>query len=103
MQIKELFNFEDIQKVIEITKIGDEQEMVEKFVISPNLKEDLLEFLEYLKGQKPERNTSVDIIGNYGTGKSHLLSFLSIILSNPEMIQYIQDEELKNEFLAFYL
>ena len=50
MQIKELFNFEDIQKVIEITKIGDEQEMVEKFVISPNLKEDLLEFLEYLKG-----------------------------------------------------
>lgn len=47
MQIKELFNFEDIQKVIEITKIGDEQEMVEKFVISPNLKEDLLEFLEY--------------------------------------------------------
>lgn len=98
MQIKELFNFEDIQKVIEITKIGDEQEMVEKFVISPNLKEDLLEFLEYLKGQKPERNTSVDIIGNYGTGKSHLLSFLSIILSNPEMIQYIQDEELKNEF-----
>lgn len=100
MQIKELFNFEDIQKVIEITKIGDEQEMVEKFVISPNLKEDLLEFLEYLKGQKPERNTSVDIIGNYGTGKSHLLSFLSIILSNPEMIQYIQDEELKNEFLT---
>lgn len=98
MQIKELFNFEDIQQVIAIGNIENEQEMVEKFVISPNLKEDLLEFLEYLKGNKPEKNTSIDVIGNYGTGKSHLLTFLSLILSNHEMIQYIQDDELKEEF-----
>lgn len=98
MYIKELFNFEDIQQVVAIGNIENEQEMVEKFVISPNLKEDLLEFLEYLKGNKPEKNTSVDVIGNYGTGKSHLLTFLSLILSNPEMVQYIQDEDLKKEF-----
>lgn len=96
--IKELFNFEDIQQVIAIGNIENEQEMVEKFVISPNLKEDLLEFLEYLKGNKPDKNISVDVIGNYGTGKSHLLTFLSLILSNPNMIEYIQDEEIKNEF-----
>lgn len=100
MQIKDLFNFEDIQQVVAIGNIENEQEMVEKFVISPNLKEDLLEFLEYLKGNKPEKNTSVDVIGNYGTGKSHLLTFLSLILSNPEMIQYIQDEDLKDEFAS---
>lgn len=98
MKIKELFNFEDIQQVVAIGNIENEQEMVEKFVISPNLKEDLLEFLEYLKGNKPEKNTSVDVIGNYGTGKSHLLTFLSLILSNPKMVQYIQDEYLKKEF-----
>ena len=98
MLIKDLFNFEDIQQVVVLGKHEDEREMVEKFVISPNLKEDLLEFLEYLKGNKPDRNTSIDVIGNYGTGKSHLLTFLSIILSNPEMIQYIQDEELREEF-----
>ena len=100
MQIKKLFNFEDIQQVVAIGNIENEQEMVEKFVISPNLKEDLFEFLEYLKGNKPEKNTSVDVIGNYGTGKSHLLTFLSLILSNPEMVQYIQDEDLKKEFAA---
>lgn len=100
MQIKELFNFEDIQQVVAIGSIENEQEMVEKFVISSNLKEDLLEFLEYLKGNKPEKNTSVDVIGNYGTGKSHLLTFLSLILSNPEIVQYIQDEDLKEEFAA---
>lgn len=100
MQIKELFNFEDIQQVIAIGNIENEQEMVEKFVIAPNLKEDLLEFLEYLKGNKPEKNTSIDVIGNYGTGKSHLLTFLSLILTNPKMVQYIQDDELKEEFAS---
>lgn len=100
MKIKELFNFEDIQQVIEIGKIKNEREMVEKFVVSDNLKDDLLEFLDYLKGNKRERNTSVNVIGNYGTGKSHLLSFLSIILSNPEMVQYINNEEIKEAFSA---
>lgn len=98
MKIKELFNFEDIQQVVAINNIENEKEIVEKFVISPNLKNDLLEFLEYLKGNKIEKNTSVNVIGNYGTGKSHLLSFLSIILSNPEMVQFIQDEKLKEAF-----
>lgn len=98
MLIKDLFNFEEIQQVVAIGNVENEREMVEKFVISPNLKGDLLEFLEYLKGHKPDKNTSVDVIGNYGTGKSHLLTFLSIILSNPEMVQYIQDDELKEEF-----
>lgn len=98
MKIGDLFNFEDIQQVIEIGNVKNEQEMVEKFVISPNLKSELFQFLEYLKGNKPEYNISVDVIGNYGTGKSHLLSFLSIILSNPKMVQYIQDEELRDEF-----
>lgn len=98
MRIGDLFNFEDIQQVITIGKVKNEQEMVEKFVISPNLKAELFQFLEYLTGQKPEDNISVDVIGNYGTGKSHLLSFLSIILSNPDMVQYIQDEEVREEF-----
>ena len=98
MRIGDLFNFEDIQQVIVFDKVKNEQEMVEKFVISPNLKAELFQFLQYLNGEKPEDNISVDVIGNYGTGKSHLLSFLSIILSNPQMVQYIQDEELREEF-----
>lgn len=98
MKIGEFFNFEDIQKVIEIESIEDEQDLVEKFIISPNLQTDLLGILEYLNDKKPERNTSIDVIGNYGTGKSHLLGFLSIILSNPEMVQYIQDDLIREEF-----
>ena len=98
MKIKELFDFEYIQRVVEIGKIKDEQEMVERFVISNNLEEDILEFLEYIKGNRKEDNISINVIGNYGTGKSHLLAFISLILSKPELIEYIQSEKVKNEF-----
>ena len=100
MKIKELFKFEDIQQVIEIGNIEDEREMVEKFVISPNLEEDLLYFLEYLKGNMPEDNISINVIGNYGTGKSHLLAFISIILSHPELSQYIQNDTIRESFIT---
>ena len=98
MKIKELFNFEDVAQVIEIGKIPDPNEIVDKFVISPNLENDLLEFLEYLKGNKPENNTSINVIGNYGTGKSHLLAFISLILSKPELINHIQNDKLREGF-----
>lgn len=98
MKIKELFDFEDIQQVIEIGKIKDEEEMVKKFVISPNLEEDLLYYLEYLQGNMPEDNISINVIGNYGTGKSHLLVFISLVLSKPELTQYIQNEKIREAF-----
>lgn len=98
MKIKELFDFEDVAQVIEIGKIPDPNEIVDKFVISPNLENDLLEFLEYLKGNKPENNISINVIGNYGTGKSHLLAFISLILSKPELVNHIQNERLREGF-----
>lgn len=99
MKIKELFNFEDIQQVIEIGKIKDEEDIVKKFVISPNLEEDLLYFMEYLTGNKPEDNISINVIGNYGTGKSHLLAFISLILSKPELTQFIQNDKIRDAFV----
>jgi hypothetical protein len=99
IKIKELFDFEDIQQVIQIGKIKDEEEIVKKFVISPNLEEDLLYFMEYLTGNKPEDNISLNVIGNYGTGKSHLLAFVSLILSKPELTKYIQNDKIRNAFV----
>ena len=92
MKISELFDFEEIQEVIEIDRIPDEKELVEKFVISPNLELEILDLLDILK---QKRHKSVNIIGNYGTGKSHLLAFLSLVLSKPELIKHIQSDKIK--------
>jgi len=68
--------------------------VVEKYVISPTLQDELLDLLSVLDAQ---RHKSANIIGNYGTGKSHLLGFLSLVLSKPELIQYIQNDKVKEK------
>ena len=94
MKVKELIKFEEIQDVIEIGAIKDEKDLVEKYVISPNLEEEILDLLGVLDSQ---RHKSANIIGNYGTGKSHLLGFLSLVLSNPKLIQHIQNKKVKEK------
>ncbi|MDR1721818.1 MAG: DUF6079 family protein, partial [Methanobrevibacter sp.] len=98
MKIKELFTLDKIESVIKIGNIQDEEALVKNFVISNNLKEDLLYFLSFINGNEAEKNKSVNVIGNYGTGKSHLLAFISLLLSKPELRDYISNEEVKSEF-----
>jgi hypothetical protein len=94
MKIKELFTFEEIQDVIEIGKIQNEKELVEKFVISPNLEFEICDLLDVLK---EKRHKSANIIGNYGTGKSHLLAFLSLVLSKPTLVKFVQSEKIREK------
>ena len=94
MKVKELINFEEIQDVIEIGSIKDEKDLVEKYVISNTLEEEIIDLLEVLEAQK---HKSANVIGNYGTGKSHLLGFLSLILSNPDLVEYVQNEKVKEK------
>ena len=90
MKVNELINFQEIQDVIEIGAIKNEKELVEEYVISPSLEEELLDLLSVLDSQK---HKSANIIGNYGTGKSHLLAFLSLVLSNSALIEYVKNEQ----------
>ena len=97
MKIKDLFSFEEIQDVIDIDAITDEQKLVEKFVISHNLESEIIDLLDILKDKK---HKSVNIIGNYGTGKSHLLAFISLVLSNPQLIQDVQSNKIKEKLIS---
>ena len=78
MKVNELINFQEIQDVIEIGSIKNEKELVEEYVISPSLEEELLDLLSVLDSQK---HKSANIIGNYGTGESpsFSISFLSAL------------------------
>lgn len=97
MKVNQLINFQEIQDVIEIGSIKNEREIVEQYVISPTLEEELLNLLSVLDSQK---HKSVDIIGNYGTGKSHLLAFLSLVLSKTELIQYVKNTNVREKLLS---
>ncbi len=48
MKVNQLINFQEIQDVIEIGSIKNEREIVEQYVISPTLEEELLNLLSVL-------------------------------------------------------
>ncbi len=96
-KIKELITFDKIKEVIDIDTITDPKSMVEKYVISTALEEYLVGLLQdFNQGN----HKAGQIIGGYGSGKSHLLAFVISILSDPELRQYIPNEKVKAAALA---
>ena len=93
-KIRQLINFEKIKEVIDIDAITDKKGMVEKYVISPSLQEALVALL---KDVNISTHKAAQIIGGYGSGKSHLLAFLISILTQKDLRDVIQDEKVKQE------
>lgn len=94
--IGRLFDFQQIKDVIDIDSDIKEDEnrvdIVSSYVISESLERQICEFFENLERPDHKANT---IIGNYGSGKSHLISFLVSLISWPDLSQYLKNEKIK--------
>ncbi|MBT4408316.1 MAG: BREX-3 system P-loop-containing protein BrxF, partial [Bacteroidetes bacterium] len=75
--IGKLFNYTEIKDVVDIDtdlQQGElQKELVSSYIISEGLEQQIIDFFDNLK--KPNHK-AVKIIGNYGSGKSHLIAFL---------------------------
>lgn len=91
-KIRELINFEPIKEVIDIDAISSSKEMVESYVISPSLEEHLVHVFHDLQ---KSTHKAPQIVGGYGSGKSHMLAFIISILKQPELIPHIQNEKVR--------
>lgn len=94
-KIRELINFEPIKDVIDIDASFDAAEMVKNYIISPSLEEQLVYVFEDLQ---KSTHKAVQIVGGYGSGKSHMLAFIISILKQPELVKYIQNGNLSPSF-----
>ena len=101
MKFSEIINFQPIDSVIQIKDSNDEAkatEYVKTFVISDRLSEGLSELvIPQLQFEDPLDNKGLLIIGNYGTGKSHLLSVISSLAEYPGMINQLQNQNVVGE------
>ena len=101
MKYGNLVQFEPIETVVQLReadKREDAQRLVKTYVISKRMGENLVDIiLAQLQIENPSDNTGLLIIGNYGTGKSHLMSVVTSLAEYPEMIENLQDETLKRE------
>ncbi|HPZ43579.1 MAG TPA: DUF6079 family protein [Bacillota bacterium] len=91
-KIKELFNFERVKEVIDIDAINDKKAMVASYVISPALEEYLVHLFRDINASV---HKAAQIIGGYGSGKSHLLAFIISLLTERELRHYVQNEQVK--------
>jgi energy-coupling factor transporter ATP-binding protein EcfA2 len=96
--IGKLFNYTEIKDVVDIDtdlKHDDlKKELISSYIISEGLETQIKDFINNIK--KPNHK-AVKIIGNYGSGKSHLIAFLVSIINNPSLRSLIKNDNVRKE------
>ena len=99
MKYSELIQFEPIESVVQLRdadEMASAQQMVRSYVISDEMAERLTDIvIPNLQFDQPADNKGLLVVGNYGTGKSHLMAVLSGIAEHAELV-----DELSNEAVA---
>ncbi len=83
MRYRDLIQFEPIESVIQLRQADHPdyaRELVRTYVISDRMAEIITDLIvPHLQFERPADNRGLLIVGNYGTGKSHLMSVLSAV------------------------
>ena len=88
MQYKELIQFESITTVVQLVntnELSEAEKLVKTFVFSKKMIEDLKSIIiKNLVTEIPPETKNyewkgIQIVGSYGTGKSHLMSLVSAL------------------------
>jgi hypothetical protein len=101
MKYKELLNFEPITEVVKFSRTNEtdyQNSLVKTFVFSETFKNHLIPLIvRNLNFNQSGETFGIQVVGNYGTGKSHLMSLVSLIAENESLIDFLNDEKAKNE------
>ncbi len=99
MKYKELIQFEPIETVVQLRSADQRsaaQQLVATYVISDEMADRLTELvIPQLQFAEMTDNKGILIVGNYGTGKSHLMSFISAIAEHADLAENIQNEKVR--------
>lgn len=97
MKYSELISFNPIEDIIQLTSSGDAnkaREYVKSYVMSDTMAENMqATVIDQLQMDEVIDNHGVLVVGNYGTGKSHLMSVISAIASDADNLQYLQNKK----------
>ena len=101
MRYSELINFQPIESTIQLIEAGEKEEakkLVQTYVMSDSMAENLkAPVIGQLQMDEVIDNKGVLVVGNYGTGKSHLMSVISSIATDADNLQYLQNKTFAKE------
>src|ERR1022692_696085 len=96
IKYSDLVHFEPIETVIQLEQADSPaavRQLVQTFVVSKRMSEQLCDLvIPNLQFESAADNKGVLIVGNYGTGKSHLLSVISGLAEFAEMTTVVKDK-----------
>ena len=99
MKYRDLVQFEPIRTVIQIQEaeqLDRARELVRTFVISEQIGEAMTDLVfPKLQYTIPSDNMGLFVVGNYGTGKSHLMAVISAIAEREDLVDYLTSETVK--------
>jgi hypothetical protein len=99
MKYKDLIDFEPINEVVQFSKTNEEdyqKNLVKTFVFSKSIKNNLIPaIVQNLDFTNTQETFGIQVVGNYGTGKSHLMSLVSLISEDESLLDYVKDQDVK--------
>jgi len=99
MRYGELIQFDPIDEIIKFSQLGDDDyraKLVKTFVCSKAYEDHIIrQICAQLDLGSSVETKGIQIVGNYGTGKSHLMSLFSIIAEDASYLPMLQSEKAK--------
>src|SRR5216683_1056540 len=100
MKYRELVQFDPIETVVQLRDADAAREaerLVDTYVISDEMAERITGLVvPQLQFDQPADNKGLLVVGNYGTGKSHLLSVISALAEHGELPRYMNNQSVPN-------
>ena len=98
MIYRDLIQFEPIETVVQLRDADHESaahRLVATYVVSTEMAEKLaVVLIPQLQFDEPADNKGFLVVGNYGTGKSHLMSVISAVAERGELLDALTNEDL---------
>ena len=101
MKYSDLISFDPLETVIQLKDSNDEEKarnLIKTHVMSDSLAKRYSDIIiQQLQFEQPVDNKGILIIGNYGSGKSHLMSVISSIAQYSGIFTELQNEDAKEQ------
>jgi len=99
MRYSELIQFDPIETVVQIKEADDlsaAERLVSTYVISDHMAERLVDVvIPNLQFKRPADQKGLLVIGNYGTGKSHLMAVISAVAEHADLLRLIRHDRVR--------
>ena len=98
MKYGDLIQFEPIETVVQLRnadQLDTAKQLVSTYVISDEMAERITSLvIPDLQFDAPSDNKGLMVVGNYGTGKSHLMSVLSAVAEDPSTLPLVRNQSV---------